>query len=131
GLGHNFLPLDTDGPARRMPPFVRHGDKYLPSLGIAAALMAGEFHADDVREAGAQIQVRDRRIPLASTKVASPDSAGQRRDQWNMLVNYRAPSQTRAGERPYPSYSFRRLFMSELQIEGEEKPMVDPSEFKG
>ena len=24
-LGHNFLALDGDGPARRMPPFVRNG----------------------------------------------------------------------------------------------------------
>jgi adenylate cyclase len=40
GLGHNFLALDQDGPARRLPPFVRHGDKYMASLGIAAVLAA-------------------------------------------------------------------------------------------
>jgi adenylate cyclase len=26
-LGHNFLPFDIDGPARRMPPFIRQGDR--------------------------------------------------------------------------------------------------------
>jgi adenylate cyclase len=41
-LGHNRLALDPDGGARRMAPFVRSGDRYLPSLGIAAALLALE-----------------------------------------------------------------------------------------
>ena len=30
GLAHNFLALDADGPARRVPPFIRSGDRYLP-----------------------------------------------------------------------------------------------------
>jgi len=48
-----------------------------------------------------------------------------------MLVNYRAPALLADGARPYPSYSFRRLFMSEQQLLAGEKPMIDPAEFAG
>ena len=41
GFGHNFIALDPDGPARRFAPFVRKGNRYMPSLGMAAALVAG------------------------------------------------------------------------------------------
>jgi hypothetical protein len=47
-LGHNYLPLDADGTARRMPPFVREGNRYVPSLGIGAALLAGGFRPEEV-----------------------------------------------------------------------------------
>src|SRR4029453_18429323 len=63
-LGHNFLALDDDGLARRISPFIRNGDRYLPSLGIAAALAAGGFRPDEVALEGDTIRVRDRRIPL-------------------------------------------------------------------
>ncbi len=39
GFGHNFLAIDRDGPARRIPPFVRKGTRFMPSLGMAAALV--------------------------------------------------------------------------------------------
>ena len=48
GFGHNFIVLDPDGPARRMPPFIKHEGKYLPSLGVAAALRVGGFRPDEV-----------------------------------------------------------------------------------
>ena len=48
GLAHNFLALDADGPARRVPPFIRSGDRYLPNLGVAAALMALGTKPEDV-----------------------------------------------------------------------------------
>ena len=45
-------PLDRMAPARRMPPFIRSGDEYLPSLGVAAALMAGGIAPEEVTLAG-------------------------------------------------------------------------------
>ena len=129
GLGHNFLALDRDGPARRMAPFIRHGGRYVPSLGMAAALRAGGFRVDDVAASGNMIRVRDRRIPLiASPYVDVYDHS--RRDQWTMLINYRAPALLADGARPYPTYSFRRLFMSEQQLLGGVQPMIDPAEFR-
>jgi len=130
GLGHNFLVLDKDGPARRMAPFIQRDGRYLPSLGVAAALLAGRFRADEVSAEGKTIHIRDRSIPLTASPYQDAYDHS-RRDQWTMLINYRAPALLRDGERPYKSYSFRRLFMSELQLEeGGGKPMVDPAEFK-
>jgi adenylate cyclase len=130
GLGHNFIALDKDGPARRMAPFIRRNGRYLPSLGVAAALLAGSFRADDVSAEGNTIRIRDRRIPLTASPYQDAYDHS-RRDQWTMLINYRAPALLKDGERPYKSYSFRRLFMSELQLEeGGGTPMVDPAEFK-
>jgi adenylate cyclase len=128
-LGHNFLVLDKDGPVRRMAPFVRQGQQYLPSLGVAAALMARQLTANDVRLQGNEIRIGDRNLPLLhSTVVDSYDRT--RHEQWTMLINYRAPSVLAGGIRSYRSYGFRRLFMSEQQLLAGEKPMVDPAEFK-
>jgi hypothetical protein len=81
GLGHNFLALDDDGVARRIVPFVRKGDRYLPSLGIAAALVAGGFRPDEVMLDGNAIRVRDRRIPLVAISASDPNSRVSR-EQW-------------------------------------------------
>jgi adenylate cyclase len=130
GLGHNFLVLDKDGPARRMAPFVRYGGRYVPSLGVAAALAAGKFRPEEISAEGDGIRIRDRRVPLTPTKFVDAYDRSKQRDQWTMLINYRAPAVLTDGARPYPSYSFRRLFMSEQQLLGGEKPMVDPAEFR-
>ena len=52
-LGHNLLALDPDGGARRMAPFIRSGDHYMPSLGVAAALHGarGSARGSDARRA--------------------------------------------------------------------------------
>jgi hypothetical protein len=39
-IGHNFFSLDPDGPIRHTVPFVRTGDRAMPSLGLAAALVS-------------------------------------------------------------------------------------------
>jgi adenylate cyclase len=129
-LGHNFLALDKDGPVRRMAPFVQQGGRALPSLGVAAALMAGGFRAEEVATDGNTIRIRDRQVPLVSTPFVDAYDPAQRRDQWTMLINYRSPALLADGARPYPSYSFRRLFISEQQLLAGEKPMIDPAEFK-
>ena len=129
GLGHNFLALDPDGPARRMAPFVRSGTRYLPSLGIAAALAAGGFAPDEVVLEGTTIRVRDRRIPLVATRVLDAVDGTTFHDQWTMLINYRAPAQV-DGRRPYPSYEARHLLQAEDQILGGLKPSLDPALFK-
>src|SRR5215212_7370179 len=48
-LGHNYLTLDADGPARRMAPFIENRGRFLPSLGVAAALHAAGIEPDEVR----------------------------------------------------------------------------------
>lgn len=115
-LGHNYLPLDSDGPARRMPPFVRSGGKELPSLGMAAAMAAAGITPADVSASGASIRLRDRVIPLDADR--------------SMLINYRVPALV-YGRRPYKTYEARHLFKSEIQLLNGQKPIVDPAEFKG
>lgn len=115
GMGHNYLPLDPDGPARRMPPFIRNKGKYLPSLGIAAAIAAAGIKPAEVTAEGATIRLRDRVIPLVGNR--------------NMLINYRVPALVN-GQRPFKTYEARHLIVSEDLLLSGEKPLVDPSEFK-
>lgn len=122
GFGHNFLILDPDGPARRMSPFVESGGKQLPSLGVAAALAAGGFRPSDVRVEADTLLIGDRRVPLVHQTV-------ENREQWSMLINYRAPGLVN-GQRPYPSYEFRHVFLSAQQLLAGTKPMIDPTAFR-
>src|SRR3954464_5323455 len=128
-LGHNFLALDEDGIARRVAPFIRSGGRYLPSLGVAAALRAGGFSPDEVSLDGTTIRIRDRRIPLVPVRVRNATSGRDVHDQWTMLVDYRAPVQT-AGSRPYPSFEARHLLVSQDQLLAGQRPLVDPAIFK-
>ena len=126
-LGHNFLTQDDDATARRMVPFVVNDGKELPSLGVAAALLAGGFRPEDVRPENGALRIGDRRVPLVRRRVNG-------RDQWSMLINYHAPAlvPNAAGEleRPYTTYEFRQVFLSEQQILQGSKPAIDPAVFK-
>jgi adenylate cyclase len=113
-MGHNYLPLDRDGPARRMPPFIRNKGRDLPSLGIATAIAALGIKPSEVSTMAQGIRLRDRVIPLVGR---------------DMLVNYRVPALVE-GKRPYRSYEARHLIASEDQLLAGQKPLVDPSEFK-
>jgi len=126
-LGHNFLVRDDDGTARRMSPFIVNEGRQLPSLGVAAALIAGGFKPEDVGADGGELRVGDRRIPMIRRTVNG-------RDQWSMLINFRAPAFVKGptGElvRPYPSYQFQELFAAEQEILTEKTPRLDPAVFK-
>lgn len=131
GFGHNFLALDADGPARRIVPFIENEGRFLPSLGLAAALHAARIKADEVHADadGASLRIGDRRLPLVATAVEDVYTRA-RRDQWAAMINFRAPAVLPGGSRPYPTYEFRHLFLSEQQLLGNVKPLVDPSVFK-
>jgi len=126
-LGHNFLPFDEDGVARRMPPFVVNGGKELASLGVATALLAGGFRPEDVAAEDSMLRVGNRHIPMIRRRVGD-------HDEWSMLINFRAPALVRdaSGElsRPYPAYEFRQLFAAEQEILLGQKPRIDPAVFK-
>lgn len=127
GLGHNYLTIDADGPARRMPPFIQSDGKVLPSLGVALALRAGGFGPAEVSADGPFLRIRDRWVPLLK-------ESGPFGDQWAMLINYKAPALVKqpSGElaRPYQTYEFRHVHASEQQILLGQKPMIDPAVFK-
>jgi adenylate cyclase len=129
-LGHNYLVLDQDGPARRMTPFIENNGRFMPSLGVAAALEAGGFTPEQVSSEGPVLRIGDRRIPLVPNNVPDLYTPGQSHDQWTMLINFRAPSRLAGGKPPYSYYEFRHLLLSEQQLQSGEKPLVDPAVFK-
>jgi adenylate cyclase len=129
GFGHNLIVIDDDGPARRFPPFVRQGDRYMPSLGVAAALVAGGFRPDEVTLEDGAIRVRDRVIPLTPVEVRDPRDPSARHQQQTTLINYRAPALVN-NKRPYPSYEATLVLKSLDQMHGGEKPDIDPAVFK-
>jgi len=128
-LGHNLLSHDTDGPARRIAPFIRVGDRYVPSLGVAAALIAGGFTPDQVVLDGRTIRVRDRAIPLVADRVPDWNDTKSTHEQLTMLINYKAPTIVN-GARPYKSYEIRDLLISESQITEGMAPELNPAVFK-
>jgi adenylate cyclase len=126
-FGQDFLLIDPDGPVRRVTPFVRQRQRYMPFLGLAAVLLAEKYKPEEVVFESDAIRVRNGRIPLVKSRVRT--GAGTR-DQWTMLINYRAPRQDENARRPFTTYEARYLLASEDAILREEKPVVDPAVFK-
>src|SRR5688572_29167011 len=129
-IGHNYLPLDADGTARRMPPFVREGNRYIPSLGIGAALLAGAFRPEEVVLESEAIAFRDRRMPLVATRVNDLGNPQKQHDQLTTLINYQAPFLSGGGQRAFTSFEVRHLLASEEQLQSGQTPLVDPAVFK-
>ena len=129
-LGHNYAVLDQSGGLRRIPPFVRVGDRYMPSLGVAAALRGLGIAPQEVVLEGRTLRLRDRLVPLLSAQIADPVVRGATKEQLTMLVNYRGPAVLPNGERPYTRYEVRHIINSELQLLNDEKPEIDPAAFK-
>jgi adenylate cyclase len=129
GFGHNFMALDPDGPARRFVPFVRKGDRHMPSLGVAAALAGGGFKPEEVVFDGDAIRIRDRVVPLVSQPVEDARNPGQRREQQTMLINYRAPAVVN-GRTAYPSYEASIVLKSSGQVDEGETPDIPAGAFK-
>jgi adenylate cyclase len=129
-LGHNFLPLDADGTARRMLPFIREGDRYLPSLGVAAALLAAGVTPEQVVLSDREIAFGNRRMPLVGSFVKDPADPKRTRQQLATLINYKAPFLVDDVRRPYASYEVRHLLASEEQLQMQQTPAVDPAVFK-
>ncbi len=129
GLAHNFLPLDSDGIARRMPPFVRTGDRALPFLGVAAAIAARDLRPDEIRVDAEALRMGDRTMPLVG-EMPDPLDARRTHVQRTALVNYRTPAFLADGTRPFKTYEARHLLVSEDQMLSGAAPLVDPAEFK-
>jgi adenylate cyclase len=128
-FGHNFLSMDRDGPARRVLPFIRNGDRYMPSFGVAVALAYGGYKPEEVVLEGSYLRIRDRRIPLVPVIVGDAADSSKTRVQGTMLVNFRAPGHIN-GVSPYKTYDVSTLLKSEDLIEQNQKPVVDPIVFK-
>jgi adenylate cyclase len=131
GLGHNLAVFDEDGPLRRVVPFIRSGDRVLPSLGVAAALAAGRIPPGAIAQDAEAIRLGDRRMPVIVHDVPAFEGHESSRHSLRALINYRGPALLDDGRsRPYAAYSFFDLLYSEEQILAGEKPDIDPAAFR-
>jgi adenylate cyclase len=127
-LGSTFFILDADGPVRRVVPFVRQGDTYYPSLGVATAMVALGLHPADVRLDPLGLHIGEVLVPLMDVQPVYESRIQTR----HMLLRYMAPpyADKKRTTTTYVSYSFCDLFLSELQIRDGKKPDVDPELFR-
>jgi adenylate cyclase len=127
GLGHNLFLLDRDGPLRHTVPFVRTGNRQLPSLGLAAALRVAGIEPKDIQLQGSVLEIGDRSMPLSLRRVKT--ETGTESFFWG-LVNFRGPALLDdVKSRTYPTYSAFDLVSAESEILNGDKPTIDPSLF--
>jgi adenylate cyclase len=128
-IGHNFVVLDPDGPLRRSVPFIRAGGRWIPSLGVAAAIQALAVAPNQVRLDPKGLWIGDRFLPLVEQEI--PSYYDDVRSARRALINYRAGvSADEHGASTYREYAFYDLFYSEQQLLAGQKPQIDPAVFK-
>jgi adenylate cyclase len=127
-LGNTFTVLDADGPVRRIVPFVRQGDDYYPSLGVATAMVALGLRPTDIRLDSTGLHIGSSVVPLLDVQPEYVHRIQTR----HMLVRYLAPPYLDRERKTtsYRSYSFCDLFLSELQLRDHKKPKIDPEVFR-
>jgi len=128
GLGHNFFSLDPDGPIRHTIPFVRVGNRAMPSLGLAAALRVAGITGSDMSVEGSVLTVGGTAMPLETRDMRTED--GTRSFLWGLIKFRGAAFADDLKTRPYAHYPFFDLLYSEEQVLAGEKPNIDPSIFR-
>ena len=126
-LAHNFFVVDRDGPMRRFAPFVHVHGRYLPSLGVAAAMAALEIDPSEVRRTDEGLLLRDRHLPVLEDDI--PSFYEEQRRSHRTLIRYRGGVMEN-GRSTYKEYSFYTLFYSEQQLLEGVSPAVDPAVFR-
>lgn len=135
GVGHSFMVLDADGPIRRMIPFVRVGARHVPSLSVAAALLAQGVGRDGVEPlADGRLRIGRTVLPLIESVV--PGVQGEPARACRAMIPFRGPV-IRDGVPSFREYSFYDLFESQYYFDSGTPPpaervqqLVDPASFK-
>ncbi len=121
-IGHNLYKHDERdrGTARSFNPFLEIGPYSVPSLGMAAALVALKLDPRDVSRPGAStMKIGASEMPLL--------------DGTRALLNYRGPFQRGAADAPQRLYHTESAFdvlLSEENAAAGETPPIDPSVFR-
>ena len=126
-VGHNLAIYDADGPIRRTAPFVRVGEVGVPSLSLAAVMLAGPVPIGEIRREGGALKVGPVAAPLVTARI--PSFYGPATTAERMLIRYTGPV-LKDGRPTYQDYSFYDLFYSELQLLEGVTPEVDPAVFR-
>jgi adenylate cyclase len=144
-IGHSLVVYDADGPLRRVVPFVRVArtpggagqptappgdtDRVIPSLPLAAMMMAQGLTPDAVGVHGGALSIGAIRVPLVTELV--PDYYGPASPACRALLPWRGPTRRADGTPSFPSYSFYNLFYSQQQVLEGIAPEVPPDTFRG
>jgi adenylate cyclase len=133
GLGHNMMLLDADGPVRRVVPFVRRGDVFVPSLAIGAVQLGRGIASEDVHRVQGRLHIGALQLPIAEEHVEQfAEAGGAAAASQRSLIRFRGPAVRPDGRTPtYPTYSFYDLFYAEQQLLEGQAPHVDPAAFAG
>ena len=116
-VGHNLLQKDPAGVSRAMFPFIQSQGVAVPSLGMAAVLLAHQVPATDVTLDGRALRAGDAVLPL--------------RDDGQLLLKIHGPFSTPAGATTFPVYSFFDVLLSEERALNGEAPAIPESAFAG
>ena len=135
GLGHSFMVLDPDGPIRRMIPFVRVGDRRVPSLSVSAALLAQGLGPEAVASVDRHhLRIGESVLPLIETTL--PGETRGEDHACRTMIPFRGPG-VRDGIASFKEYSFYDLFEAQYYHDsGAAIPadragkLVDPAAFK-
>jgi adenylate cyclase len=143
-IGHSLVVYDADGPLRRVVPFVRVGlqrtaagrrqpadnetERVIPSLPLAAMMMAEGMTPDMVAVRGSTLQVGMSQVPLVTDLV--PDYYGPSSPACRAMLPWRGPMRRPDGAPTFQSFSFYDLFYSQQQLLEEVKPQIAPDTFR-
>ncbi len=115
--GHNYLKKDAGGVSRAMFPFVQSdGGVAIPSLGMAAVLLATQAPAADVSLAGGRLRAGDAALPL--------------NDDGQLLLKLHGPYR-KPGGGTFPVYPFFDVLLSEQNAIDGKAPAIPESAFAG
>ena len=114
-VGADYSRRDPGGVSRALFPFVRSQGVAVPSLGLAALLMAGQVPAEAVHADGRQLTVGEATLPLTS--------------DGEMLLKLHGFQPN--GDPAFPVYSFFDVALSEQNVIDGKAPPVPESAFAG
>jgi adenylate cyclase len=106
---------------------VRVGEVGVPSLGLAAVMLAGPVRREEIRRENGALKVGSATAPLVTARI--PSLYGPAETAQRMLIRYTGPV-LQDGKPTYRDFGFYDLFYSEQQILAGETPTVDPAVFR-
>jgi adenylate cyclase len=129
-LGHNYLARDAGSDAaRRALPFIEHKGVFIPSLGVAGALMFMAPSVEAVRQDGEFLRLGDIAVPTLDESIGSAAAPQPSRQ---VLFKFLRPAVGGDGVRSvFPTYSFFDVVLSEDNVISGRDPVIPMSAFAG
>ena len=131
-VGHTVLVKDRDGSARTQLPFIDYRGLAVPSLGLAAALVAERLPAEAVQLEGPDLlRVGRHALPLLTEQVPADRPGGPPIPSKQVILNFRRATREPDGSiTTFPTYSFFDVLLSEDRASAGQTPPIDPAAFR-